>query len=161
MKGKKLLILFFALLSPVVIFLFLKSFGKNEFDVPVLHADGSIMAPDGCDFDYPTPYRVADTLMLRLGANENDSLYVLYFDTAPSTIDRVAQEFGTDPVQLIAVAGDDIDRQLIRHCALLMPADSSVALLDNRYRIRGYYNGDDRDEADRLMVEIKILLKQY
>jgi len=43
----------------------------------------------------------------------------------------------------------------------LMDAGSSIALVDHLGRIRGYYRGDDRDEVDRLIVEMKIILKQY
>jgi hypothetical protein len=42
-----------------------------------------------------------------------------------------------------------------------MSGDTSVALVDHKNRIRGYYDGIDRDEADRLIVEMKIILKQY
>jgi hypothetical protein len=39
--------------------------------------------------------------------------------------------------------------------------EASVALVDHKNRIRGYYDGKDRDEVDRLIVEMKIILKQY
>jgi hypothetical protein len=42
-----------------------------------------------------------------------------------------------------------------------MPPDSAVTIVDNQNRIRGYYDATDRDEVDRLIVEIKIILKQY
>jgi hypothetical protein len=38
---------FFGPITAVLIFLFLKSFGKNEFDVPVLFAD-SVTVPTAC-----------------------------------------------------------------------------------------------------------------
>jgi len=34
-------------------------------------------------------------------------------------------------------------------------------LLDDQRRIRGYYDPQSREEVDRLIVELKILLKKY
>jgi hypothetical protein len=46
-------------------------------------------------------------------------------------------------------------------CALLLKSPWKVVLIDDQRRIRGYYDPEDRDEMDRLIVELKILLKQY
>ena len=162
--AKKIIFLFLALLFPVAIFIFLKLFGQNEFQVPVLHEQGTISSPADCPFEYTTPYRVADTVLASLNLNTNDSLFVFCFDPALNTVmDRVSEKFGAAPVRLIAPSGlpDDTDLQRLRKCILLMEPGSSIALLDHRRRIRGYYDGSDRDETDRLMVEIQIILKQY
>jgi len=80
MKGRKLLFLFAALLFPIAIFIFLKIFGENEFQVPVFYQDGLIGRPAGCDLIQTTPYALSDSVMAYLGANPSDSLYVVVVD---------------------------------------------------------------------------------
>ena len=164
MKGKKLLFLFLALLLPVAIFVFLKIFGRNEFEVPVLHQDSIPATSAHCNIRYTMPYRLADSVMTKRATNGSDSLYVLYFDgPAAGAMKRIATEFSGDPLAIAAVSehvpADEIS--FLKQCILLMGNDVSVALVDHRRRIRGYYNADDRDEMDRLIVEIKIILKKY
>lgn len=160
---KKATILFLALLFPAIIFIFLKMFGRNEFQVPVLYQEGDITAPARCAAAYPVPYAVADSLFSVLGMNRNDSLYVFYFDKALDVpMHRISVEFDGEPVKLVNPASliNPYDG-FLRECVLLMRGDTSVALVDNRNRIRGYYKGEDRDEVDRLILEMKIILKQY
>lgn len=163
MNQKKLLFLFLALLLPVLIFVFLKRFGANEFSVPVYHETGVISAGPDCDFNYDAPYRVADSLMVRLGVNDADSLCVFYFGSSLETaMNRVATEFRGQPVRRVAVPNaGDLSEGFIRNCVFLMEEHTSVALVDHRNRIRGYYDGSDRDDIDRLIVEMKIILKKY
>jgi hypothetical protein len=164
MKGTKLLFLILALILPVGIFVFLKLFGKNEFDVPVLHAD-SVEAPVDCPFNYSAPYVIHDSIAARLKINSADSLYVIYFDPSLRVqAQRVSVEFNNASIRIISTAELsvlDTDPEILRKCILLMPASSSMVLVDHRRRIRGYYDGSDRDEIDRLIVEIKIILKEY
>jgi len=164
MKGKKLILLTLALLLPVAIFIFLKIFGRNEFKVPPLHEEGTIDAPSNCNFNYATPYRIPDSLIAVLDLRRRDSLYVFYFDPSPSAaMKRVETESKGWPVGMVNTssfpAGSDL--RVIRDCVLLMKSPASVVLVDHDRRIRGYYDGTDRDEVDRLIVEMKIILKQY
>jgi hypothetical protein len=164
MSGKKALFLSLALILPVAIFIFLKIFGRNEFEVPVLYENEKIEVPANCDFEYRFPYRVADSVFSSLTGNQRDSLYVFYFDhSLNSAIRRVSVEFKGASVKPVAASDlpENTDLRVLRECVLLMGRDTSVALVDHRNRIRGYYNGSDRDEVDRLIVEIKIILKEY
>lgn len=164
MKGTKLIFLTLALLLPVAIFVFLKLFGKNEFDVPVMHQEGTIDAPADCNFAYATPYHVPDSIIRNLQLKKTDSLYVLYFDPTLSTpMNRISVEFKWAPVTVVAPSSfaDGTDLARLKDCVFLMQAPNSVTLLDHKNRIRGYYDGSDRDEVDRLIVEMKIILKQY
>ena len=164
MKAKKLIFLTLALLLPVAIFIFLKIFGENEFNVPLLHQDGSVATPGNCDFRYATPYAVPDSLIDNLDFNTRDSLYVFYFDASLHTaLRRIATETRWQSVQIVDPASfpPGTDERIVRECILLMKPPASVALVDHNRRIRGYYDGSDRDEIDRLLVEIKIILKQY
>ncbi|HEX6333660.1 MAG TPA: hypothetical protein VFZ78_05510 [Flavisolibacter sp.] len=161
---KKVIILFLALLFPVAIFIFLKMFGKNEFQVPPLYQEGSMSTPQNCEVTYSVPYVVADSLFSALGMNRNDSLYVFYFDKAlDGPLHRISVEFDGEPVKLVNPQSLRVNpyNRYLEECVLLMRGDTSVALVDNKNRIRGYYNGEARDEVDRLILEMKIILKQY
>ena len=57
---KKIIVLFLALLLPVAIFIFLKSFGKNEFEVKPMFQDAVNQPTDCSSFKYQTPYQVAE-----------------------------------------------------------------------------------------------------
>ncbi len=165
MKGKKILFLTLALLLPVTIFIFLKIFGRNEFDVPVMHLEGKIEAPENCDYNYTTPYFIPDSLAAFFEVNNADSLYVIYFAPALRVpMKRVSVEIGEAFIKIIPPSAFSLmktDVRLLKECILLMKPPHSIVLLDNKKRIRGYYEGEERDEIDRLIVEIKIILKQY
>ena len=164
MKGKKIIFLVLAFFLPVAVFIFLKIFGRNEFNVPALHQEGGIEAPPGCAFRYTSPYSLPDSVIEGLNLVTRDSLYVLYFDPAlDNAMNRVATEFRWASINIAGPSAfaANTDFRLLKECALLMPSTASVALVDNRNRIRGYYDGADRDEVDRLIVEIEIILKQY
>jgi hypothetical protein len=164
MKGKKIIFLILALLLPATIFVFLKLFGKNEFQVPILHEDTVPHAANNCDFTYRTPYRVADSIITALDPRRKDSVYVFNFDSRlADPMNRVSTEFADDPVRVVNTADlpQRFEPSFLRECVLLMPPDSAVTIVDNQNRIRGYYDATDRDEVDRLIVEIKIILKQY
>ena len=68
----KVLFLFLALGLPIVVFVFLKLFGKNQFAVAPLFQD-SIQSPVGCNsFAYQTPYTIPDSLLTKLEWNSID-----------------------------------------------------------------------------------------
>jgi len=165
MKAKHaVLLVFLALAGPVLVFLFLKTFGRNEYYVPPLYEQVTRGAIDGCPYDYDAPYRVADSVMTRLAENRNDSLFVVYFNRSEVTaINRVRTEFVNDPVAIVGPekVEHDFDAPWLRKCVFLMEGDTAIALVDHKNRIRGNYKGADRDDVDRLLVEMKIILKKY
>jgi hypothetical protein len=164
MKGKKIVFLILALLLPVTIFVFLKLFGRNEFQVPVLHENNIPHTADHCNFTYSIPYRVADSVISALDPEKNDSVYVFNFDSQiEDAMQRLSVEFRDDPVKIVNSADlpPKFEPRLLRGCILLMHPDTAVAIVDSKNRIRGYYDANDRDEVDRMIVEIKIILKQY
>src|SRR5688572_25080711 len=101
MKGKKALFLFLALLLPVGIFVFLKIFGENQFDVAPLHQEGMIEAPANCNLKYTTPYIIPDSVMstVRIGYA---SLAILNFSEEDSVLQRVREEVAETEVQVIS-----------------------------------------------------------
>jgi hypothetical protein len=164
MKGKKVIFFIAAFLLPIAVFIFLKVFGHNEFRVPPLFQDGVIDAPTACGYAYSTPYTVPDSIIAQLGIDKRDSLYVIYFDPSIAPpMRRAAAEYADASVKLIGPSDipADINKRTLQQCALLMKPEASVVLLDHLRRIRGQYNGSSRDDVDRLLVEIDIILKNY
>jgi hypothetical protein len=165
MKEKKILFLTLALLLPVAIFIFLKIFGRNQFDVPAIYQEGKVDAPENCNFPYPTPYFIPDSITTCLKLKDADSLSVIYFEPALHVpLKRVSVAFHDAPIKIIApvdLLALKINVDVLKECILLMKPPHSMVLIDHRNRIRGYYDGSDRDEMDRLIAEMNIILKRY
>jgi hypothetical protein len=161
MKGKKFLFLFLALLLPIAVFVFLKFFGKNRFEVPLIYKDGVSDPPAACLFDYPKPYLIPDSILAVAGAN-NSSIVILDFSRQPSTeMQVVRDEFDHDPVVIKSASTLNFaDEKLLRECIFLMKEPNELVMIDSEKRIRGYYE-NTREEIDRLILELKILLKKY
>jgi hypothetical protein len=76
----------------------------------------------------------------------------------------LAGEFGEGNVglkQALLQAGDSATCGRWKKCVFLVNEPWQAVLLDQDKRIRGYYDLRNRDEEDRLRVELKILLKKY
>ena len=185
----KIIFLILAFVLPIGIFIFLKMFGRNEFDVAPLFTTTPPPQAEGCDRNVSLPYVVPDSIRsrFRLAA---DSLTVFFFEPvdneALNQIDRVSEQTVSDPVQLIKLintgaatpgydagvaldsvsraettAGKNLDYTALRRCIFLLNGDSNVVMLDKRGVIRGQYIASDRDDIDRLLTEITILLRKY
>ena len=163
MKGKKILFLFLALLLPVFVFLFLKFFGKNQFDVPPLYQEKTEF-PGQCGINYSFPYFLPDAVMDRIMGAKKASLYVVNFSSVEGGLNRIHEAFHHNEVILIQSSSFNLENseaEFFRNCLLLLKSPADVVLIDNLKRIRGYYQAADRDEIDRMLVEIKIILKKY
>ncbi|MBT1697501.1 hypothetical protein KK083_11485 [Fulvivirgaceae bacterium PWU4] len=160
--GKKIVFLFLALLLPVCIFLFLKIFGKNEFDVAPLHEQGVPDAPAHCNLTYPSPYVLPDSVMKLIGSDA--PLVILNFSGEETVLQRVYDEVSESEVKTVqpqAMALREEDLSFLKRCVLLLKDPYDVVLIDNQKRIRGYYQGSSREEIDRLLIELSIILKKY
>jgi len=62
-----------------------------------------------------------------------------------------------DPADLKIVLNETFKFQTIIPKAKTNSTESKLILIDSEEHIRGYYNGFDKEEIDRLMAEIKIL----
>ena len=163
MSGKKSLFLVLALVLPVGIFLFLRFFGKNEFDVEPLFQT-PVPVPGECCHDYVFPYIVPNSIGQELNIQQTELTVVVFGDTKDefsSQVNRIEEEFSADPVRVKSWMGDESEIQFARKCILLMNDPLNFALLDREGRIRGQYDGTSLDEMDRLIVEMKIILKKY
>jgi hypothetical protein len=186
MNVKKIVYLFLALVFPITIFLFLKQFGRNEFNVEPLLKTYTHPLPACQGYAYQFPYTIVDSVLNQLEWNASDSLTLIVFDN--STLDasherstqiaRVLKELPRKDYRIIYDTGFEIlktkfnDTRLIslrdtsnvsviRSCVLWLAHYEDVVVIDSKKRILGKYSLLNREDADRLMLEMKILLRQY
>lgn len=190
MKAKGIY-LFLLILLPVAIFLFLKAFGRNQFDIPVLYPNGVIdtLEQVTCIDRSPVQYTAKST-ELELGR-----VKIIQFEetdgpvlkTRLEELEKVQDIFYKNPkMQLITFLNsasiqassisnynrrinfledfwkfkelDSIAWNSLKSCALVMTEmDNRVVLVDAENQIRGYYNILEREETDRLILELRIL----
>lgn len=187
--NKKALLLFLTIGFPVVIFLFLKGFGDNQYLIPVLYEQGlgdSLSTP--CLDKKKEQYVVNNELVPQ-------GMKIIHFErmdgpvlkTRLEELERVQDVFFNDEsvtlntfVNSASIAVKDIqdyDKRIqfldgfwkrseldstswanFKYCAMAMTdLDNRVVLVDKQNRIRGYYNILERDETDRLILELRIL----
>lgn len=162
--SKKISFLLLALIVPALVFTFLKFFGKNEFTVVPLYQTAESKIPAECS-DIEFPYFISDSAYsyLKQGHEKDSLLIILYEPKAKDTrvseaqLTRLQESFQIGSgLGLIGIAASDTWMA----CSLLV-SSTDLVLIDSRKRIRGQYNSNDRDEVDRLMTELDIILKRY
>lgn len=193
MKTKGIL-LFLLILLPVLIFLFLKIFGANQFDIPVLYSNGvgDTLQYNTC-IDRNERAYVVENPLINTGKNK-----VIHFErmdgpvlkTRLEELEKVQDVFynntnihlttylNTSSINPDAIKGYDhritfmdqfwsfeqLDSSLwakLKFCDLVMSdLDNRVVLVDAKNQIRGYYNIMEREETDRLILELRILESQ-
>lgn len=197
-KGIKILILTSILLAPGAIYIFLQSFGQNEFDLPLFSEDGSNGDLDPKVFSFEELYD-SDGIKVDEDCFASD-IVVLEFISSQSDqkkrdfqIKRISDIFKDEKsVRIIRIfvgenhAGSVVlgsADQPLENISLLYTGDIEISkmipyifstdespgssteynkmiLLDNKKRVRGSYSIYDFEEIDRLILEIKILLKK-
>jgi hypothetical protein len=162
MKSTKALFLFLALILPVCIFLFLKFFGRNEFEVQPLFFDAPPSSDSTC-LPVTAPYVVHDSVMSYLGIG-NDSLVVAFMGEANTNssnqIKRITDEVPRLPVTYVNFSGSE--RYLSwKRCVFFLDDSKDIVVVDRQGRIRGQYISTDREDVDRLFTELTIILKRY
>jgi hypothetical protein len=165
MNGKKIVFLFLALLLPVCVFIFLKFFGRNEFNVPLLYEAGVTEKAAECsNVHYGTPYILPDSIFRLINPKETSLVIVNASETnerVSAKLKEIEMQFEADHVTIQPVSMLKAQAGYIQTCILLLQQPNTIALIDDKKQIRGHYDGNDRDELDRLEAEIKILLKKY
>lgn len=161
MKGTKAFLLFLALILPVCIFLFLKIFGRNEFKVEPLFSDKPPLASDGCSA-VSAPYVLHDSIMTQLSFGK-DSLLVVVFEainSAGSQSNRIKEELTNLSVGFLTLPVSD--RHLLwKRCVFFLEESQDLVAVDAKGRIRGQYSSADRDDIDRMLTELTIILNRY
>ncbi len=155
---KKLLYLSAALALPVAVFLFLKFFGRNEFAVEPLYQESIPAAP--CRYEYAVPYVVPDSVRGVIAPGDALALIILQTgdgEEADKLINRLSSLFSQDPVSF-----HTMDENItLRTCVFFLDDYNSIVLLDGEGRIRGQYQAASMEEVDRLIVEMKIILRKF
>jgi len=149
----KKVILVIALFVPILVFIFFKIFGKNEFDVPVYWSGG--VSVNGCAPKIGQ-YTLPDSVLNAWGW-KGDKATLLVLDEkngVGKNLVRISNLFTKGDYATIKVSD-------VPNCLLLAGDSSKVVMIDDQKRIRGYYTPTTQKETDRLEVELKILLKQY
>lgn len=191
---KKTVFLFLTIGLPVLIFLFLKSFGSNQYDIPVLYEKGL-----GDSLATPCLDRSAEQYVIQNELVEAGEIKVIHFErmdgpvlkTRLEELERVQDVFYDFPevklrtflngASIKAQDIQDYDRRIqfldqfwkrneldsttwaeLKYCGTAMSnLDNRVVLVDKENRIRGYYNILEREETDRLILELRILRQNY
>lgn len=172
-KILKVSLLIITLAIPLAIFIFLRLFGENKFDIPVYHQDGVVNGFEGCSYG-PGQFTVPDSL-LKEGRNN----LFLFFSNSVSfnshelnnQLNRLDELYGDDRPEITIYSQDSVmdtgfsvnylspeEIKKLMQCALVTDRYNQFILVDAQGRIRGYFD-HDLDEMDRLVVEIKILLE--
>lgn len=176
---RKSTILFLALLLPVLIFLFLRFFGKNEFSIPVYYEKEVENQPTGCDGAYEFPYRIPQASSVPIqgvtvvffGAGQEghqleESIFQLQrlqnlsFSKAINTVWVDCYNQNIAELNNSLVIMDSLSYNQEKNCNFLMQSNTMV-LVDSVRRIRGYYKEASLKETDRLIMELKILFNNY
>ena len=158
---KKGFILLFSLLFPIIVFLFLKFYGQNEYELSVYNSSCSEIIDEYIinDFNRKNNIRIVD---IRL--TDNDIL-----------VDNYINKLGiNDQIEVITLSNKlrnlnwlniVVDKVLIERLSECIQNEyfdkSFILLLDKQNRVRGHFYSADRKEIERLDVEIDILLLEY
>src|SRR5690606_27041189 len=160
MKSRQVIILLVALIFPSCIFIFLKIFGKNRFDVQPMFVNEVPAVSSACGVEYTLPYQVADSVLQRIGIGGNRAAYVYFVDEGRERVfTRVYERYENDPVT--ATRLDPKQDSIIRKCIFLLEEPFDVVLVESNGVIRCQYDSRERDEIDRLITEIAILIEKY
>jgi len=187
---KKSAFLFLLIALPVLIFLFLKFFGRNEFTIPVYYQKGL-----GDSLTTPCLDRSRQQYVVKNIEVEKGKINIVHFErvdgpvlkTRLEELERVQDVFQDDPqIELTTYLNaasialkeiTDYNRRIqfidqfwkisqmdslnwanLKYCGMAMSnLDNRVVLVDKQNRIRGYYNIIEREETDRLILELRIL----
>jgi hypothetical protein len=164
--AKKITYLFLALLVPGLIFVFLKFAGSNRFDIPVYPQEG-LPLHSACTGEVRGRYQVPDSVWQALSVAVTSTAIVVHFPAeglnGTAVANAVKEEIGGDVsfVAMAEITSDSVTLARWKSCVFLLEGPRQAALIDGERRIRGFYDLRNRDEVDRLRVELKILLEKY
>lgn len=169
----KVTFLVITLIIPLAIFVFLRLFGKNHFDIPIYYEHGVEVKFDGCS-NSKDQFHVSDTLVSKdrptlvmfyrqrqdfdqnILANQLERLHELYGNALPQVVLYTSEALDRDGTVVKQLETDQLES--VMHCGFATDTLNQYILTDSQRRIRGYYS-TDLEEVDRLVVEIKILLE--
>ena len=147
-------ILLFALLFPVIVFLFLKFFGQNEYKLSIYNSSCS----DLIENLLKEPNNNIKLLDVRL---RDDNLLIDNYINKLDISNEIKVITLSDQPRNLEWMSIRVDNLLIKNltkCVENVVFDKSfILLIDTKNNVRGYFNSTDRGEIERLDVEIDIL----
>ena len=174
----KILFLIAALVIPSMVYIFLRQFGDNKFEIPVYYADG--ISIEGCissshkqhfvqfeDYSlhgaqlFYFPQWVNDDEFYRQCKRIKDKQKNVVFTAIADSTNYAI--FGN-----LLMVSDETHLYEIANCSLILGQDVAISepiynqlvLVDSKKRVRGYFDGNDLEDMDRLDVELDILKKE-
>jgi hypothetical protein len=162
MNRTKALFLFLALILPTCVFIFLKFFGRNEFEVKPLFIDAPPTNGAGCQ-TAAAPYTINDSVMTQLDFGSDSLMAILFSDgevKGSNQTKRIEDEVADLP--LVFLTFSQSDRHLSwKQCVFFLSDPLDLVIVDRKGRIRGQYVSTNREEVDRFLTEVTIILKRY
>ena len=174
---KKVLFLIAALVVPSMIYIFLRGFGFNKFEIPVYYEDG--ISIEGCDASDSThtvqfeDYALHGPQLFYFPQWINDEEFYRQCkrirDKQPEVVfTAIADSSNYTFVGNLLLVPDEEHLYEIANCALVLGQEGSISeplynqlvLVDSKKRIRGYFDGNELEEMDRLDMELDILKKE-
>jgi len=158
---KKGFILLFSLLFPIIVFLFLKFYGQNEYELSVYNSSCSEIIDEYIinDFNRKNNIRIVDIRMA-----DNDILVDNYINKLEinDQIEVITLSNKLRNLNWLNIVVDKVLIERLSECIQNEYLDKSfILLLDKQNRVRGHFYSADRKEIERLDVEIDILLLEY
>ncbi len=174
----KWVLLFLVLGLPVCIYVFLRTFGVNKFEIPIFYQNGIDNRVEGCnetsgqyllpsihDFDTAIDANIEGAVLYNIGTvakkdqlNKSNNLILL---------EEKLDSWQSLNYQVINLKSEELLE--FYRCGLNLNATFSedsliinnlLVLIDEQRRIRGYYDVLERKEMDRLIIEIDILINE-
>ncbi|WP_255474054.1 SCO family protein [Pontibacter qinzhouensis] len=206
------------LLVPILIFLFIGTFGEHHFTLkhyfPETDSRGEIMLTESGDtvFKQIPPFALTSQEGKTVTGNDLEgNLYVVNFFFAscpdvckkmssqltrvqekfqkspdvklvsisinpehdtPEVLQQYADMYGADPAKWYFLTGNRKEIYTLAEKGFYLPVQQVAGqqdfihserflLVDKNRRVRGIYDGTDREDVDRLMLEINVLLDEY
>lgn len=208
MKKSKILILTITLTFPVILYLFLRSYGQNEFALPVffekeekMYCKDSSVNKDSIqvfEMNLQDSFKLkelytADYKVIHFPDVEDSEI-----QTLKNELNRVLNTFDELSINILSLKPhpsindsslnympflpenrsktylySEKDKHVFVSCMYAFPTidwngkhpseetiaiDHTLVLLDDKNKIRGYYDGYETKEVDRLILEIRVLL---
>lgn len=158
--------------------MFLKGFGDNKFEIPIFYKNG--IAIEGCDIQNSTTHLVEFDAYTLQGEQlfyfpkwvNDDEFYRQCYRIKSKhpylVFTAIADSSNYKIIENILLVSDERHLYDIANCSLVLGQDKAISepifnqlvLADKKKRIRGYYNGNELEEMDRLDVELDILKRE-
>lgn len=130
--------------------------------VPPLYTNEYPEEMNECGVSISLPYHIPEQVKSSLLLSK-DSLILIHFGElradSQKQLERVSNEYGK-AIKLQSIQTSDSTMHL-KQCVFFLKDPYNLVLVDRAGLIRGQYISNDREEMDRLLLELAILFKNY